>query len=203
LGRLAYAEAHDLVRLRIGDVAAVEHDAAAGRVHEAGDRAQRRGLPRAVGADERDDLARRNGERHAAQGLHAAVEDVDPTHLEERCRRRRRGRHQCCFPRYASMTRWSLRTCSGVPSAIFSPWSRTTMRRDTPMTTFMSCSMRKTVTPLSTILCTRPMSSTFSCGVKPAAGSSRRMRAGLGASARAISRRRCEPYGRFRAYVWV
>ena len=121
LGRLAYAEAHDLVRLRIRDVAAVEHDAAAGRVHEAGDRAQRRGLPRAVGADERDDLARRNGERHAAQGLHAAVEDVDPIHLEERCRRRRRGRHQCCFPRYASMTRWSLRTCSGVPSAIFSP----------------------------------------------------------------------------------
>ena len=47
------------------------------------------------------------------------------------------------------MTRGSRRTSSGVPSAIFSPWSRTVTRSLMPMTTFMSCSMSRTVRPSS------------------------------------------------------
>ena len=41
------------------------------------------------------------------------------------------------------MTRGSARTTSGRPSAIFSPWSSTVIHSDTPMTTFMSCSMSR------------------------------------------------------------
>ena len=41
------------------------------------------------------------------------------------------------------MTRGSGGTSSGVPSAIFSPWSSTVTWSDTPMTTFMSCSMSR------------------------------------------------------------
>ena len=37
----------------------------------------------------------------------------------------------------------------GSPSAIFSPWSSTVMRSETPITTFMSCSMRRIVRPRS------------------------------------------------------
>ena len=47
------------------------------------------------------------------------------------------------------MTRGSARTTSGVPSAIFSPWSRTVTRSLTPMTTRMSCSMSRIVIPRS------------------------------------------------------
>ena len=45
------------------------------------------------------------------------------------------------LPRYASMTRGLARTSAGAPSAIFSPWSSTVMCSETPMTTFMSCSI--------------------------------------------------------------
>ena len=54
------------------------------------------------------------------------------------------------------MTFGSRRTSSGVPSAIFSPWSRTVTRSLMPMTTRMSCSMSSTVRPRS--LRSRPMS---------------------------------------------
>src|SRR5713101_5644978 len=70
------------------------------------------------------------------------------------------------------MTRRSLRTSLGGPSAIFSPWSSTTIRSEMPMTTFMSCSIRKTVIPRARIFLTSCISSTFSWGVNPAAGSS-------------------------------
>ena len=47
------------------------------------------------------------------------------------------------------MTFGSRRTSSGVPSAIFSPWSRTVTRSLMPMTTRMSCSISRTVRPRS------------------------------------------------------
>src|SRR5438105_3561399 len=59
------------------------------------------------------------------------------------------------------MTLESLRTSSGDPSAIFSPWSSTTMRSEMPMTTFMSCSIRKTVIPRARLFLTSCISSTF------------------------------------------
>ena len=43
------------------------------------------------------------------------------------------------------MTRGFARISAGVPSAITAPYSSTVMRSDTPMTTFMSCSMSRTV----------------------------------------------------------
>ena len=43
------------------------------------------------------------------------------------------------------MTRGSLRTSSGVPSEIFRPGSMTVTRSLMPMTSFMSCSIRSTV----------------------------------------------------------
>src|SRR2546421_43587 len=43
------------------------------------------------------------------------------------------------------MTRGSRWTTSGVPSAILMPWSSTVTRSEIPMTTFMSCSMSRTV----------------------------------------------------------
>ncbi len=61
------------------------------------------------------------------------------------------------------------------------------------MTTFMSCSMRMIVMPSSRIRRMRPMRAAVSCGFMPAAGSSRKSSVGSVASARAISRRRCEP----------
>ena len=51
------------------------------------------------------------------------------------------------------MTRSLERTSSGRPSAIFSPWSSTVMRSETPMTTFMSCSMSRMVSPRSSRSC--------------------------------------------------
>ena len=47
------------------------------------------------------------------------------------------------------MTRGSARTSSGVPSAIFSPWSSTVTRSLTPITTRMSCSISRIVIPSS------------------------------------------------------
>jgi len=46
-----------LVRLHIGDVAAVEHDAPARRLHETGDHLQRGGLAAARGAEQGDEFA--------------------------------------------------------------------------------------------------------------------------------------------------
>ena len=56
-GHLHDAAPGDLVRRRVGHVAAVEHDRAVGRLDEAGDRLQQRRLAGAVGAEQRDDLA--------------------------------------------------------------------------------------------------------------------------------------------------
>jgi len=96
------------------------------------------------------------------------------------------------------MTFGLRRTSSGVPSAIFSPWSRTVTRSLIPMTTRMSCSMRRIVRPSSErSRLMRLVSCWVSRGFIPAVGSSRSSRSGSEPSARATSRRRWSPYGRF------
>ena len=80
------------------------------------------------------------------------------------------------------MTFGLRRTSSGVPSAIFSPWSRTVTRSLIPMTTFMSCSMRRTVSPSSVrSLLIRAIMSGVSRGFMPAVGSSSSRSFGLAA----------------------
>ena len=98
------------------------------------------------------------------------------------------------------MTFGLRRTSSGVPSAIRSPWSRTVTRSLISMTTRMSCSMRRIVRPRSDrSRLIRPVSWSVSRGFMPAVGSSSSSSLGFEPRARAISRRRWSPYGRFLA----
>ena len=91
LGRLGDAAGDDVVRGVVGDVLAAEPDLAAARVVEPVDRAQGRRLARAVGAEQRDDLAVAHLERHALERVNRAVVGVDVFELEDRgldgCRR--------------------------------------------------------------------------------------------------------------------
>ena len=69
-----------------------------------------------------------------------------------------------------------------------------------PITTFMSCSIIRIVSPSSFFRRdTNAVKSAVSCGFIPAVGSSRSSSFGSVASARATSSRRWSPYGRFRA----
>src|SRR5262245_34541548 len=72
------AAAGDLVRRQIVDALALERDGALGDARvvdaeEAGDRAQRRRLAGAVGAEQRHDLFRRDGQRDALHGRDGAL----------------------------------------------------------------------------------------------------------------------------------
>src|SRR5665811_2505084 len=89
---------------------------------------------RAVAAQERHDLAREDLEGDPLQGVDVNITRVDIVQSKERPLGlagdgrggARGGGHALApLPRYASMTRGSRRTRSGVPSEIFSPWSRT------------------------------------------------------------------------------
>ena len=82
------------------------------RAYEPADRAQRRRLACAVTSQQRNDFALRDVERYTANCRNAAVSDAQVADGQQR---------HAGAPRYASMTRGSLRTRSGVPSAIFSP----------------------------------------------------------------------------------
>ncbi len=62
-----------LVRRQAGHRAAVEQDLAAGRVLEAGDHVERRGLARAGGAEEGQELALAHVERHVMDGGEVAI----------------------------------------------------------------------------------------------------------------------------------
>jgi hypothetical protein len=64
--------------------AAAEANVARARRPDAGDRPERGGLPGAVRAEERHDLALAHLEREPVQDLDVAVEDVDAVHAEER-----------------------------------------------------------------------------------------------------------------------
>ena len=76
-GDLADAEIADAVARPAGDVGAAKHDAAARRRLHAGDGADQRGLAGAIGADDGDDLALRDLERHAVERLRVAIEQVE------------------------------------------------------------------------------------------------------------------------------
>src|SRR5581483_12083718 len=76
----------DLVRRDRRYVAALEPDRALARAVETLDRPQRRRLPRAVRAEQRDDLALVHLQRDTAQRLDRPVERADVADLEDRCR---------------------------------------------------------------------------------------------------------------------
>ena len=93
------------------------------RTDQPADRAQRRRLARAVGADQRDDLALLDAQANAGERADAPVASVEVFDLKQRhvrrprrCRDRLRSRAGRGEPRPA------------CPSAIFSPWSSTVMR---------------------------------------------------------------------------
>src|SRR6266511_2361682 len=195
--RLRDAALDDVVR-RVGrDVLALEADPPAARVVEAVDRPQCRRLAGTVRSDQRHDLALADRDRDSLERLDRPVEGVDVLELEDVVRL---GVHPpfapstACLPRYASITRVSFCTSSGEPSAIFSPYSSTVTRSETPITTRMSCSIRRTVSPSSARRrSTKDVNSAVSWGFMPAVGSSSRISLGWVASARATSSRRWSP----------
>ncbi|KAI3478981.1 hypothetical protein L1887_59004 [Cichorium endivia] len=73
LGRDGDALAHDLVRGQLGDVLALEAHGAAAGARRAAEGHEQRGLARAVGADQRDDLAVVDMQAHAVHGADGAV----------------------------------------------------------------------------------------------------------------------------------
>src|SRR5207245_6765128 len=206
LRRVGKAALDQLVRLHPRDRLLAVEDASSGRLQETGDRPQRGRLAGAVRADEGDDLAFAHFARDASQRVDGAVVHVEAIEAQER------PGHGCTWPaaicpacsrayfspRYASITRGLVWISRGSPCAMVTPWSSTRIRSETPITSFMSCSMSTTATPnrsrMSRMSC---ISSDFSFWLVPAAGSSSRSALGSVARARAISRRRCSPYGRF------
>src|SRR6266705_3873972 len=64
------------------DVDPAEDDAPTARAHEPGERAQGRGLPGAVGADDRDDLALLDRDRDAVDGGDVPVVDAEVGQLK-------------------------------------------------------------------------------------------------------------------------
>ena len=75
------AERDDLACRAARDVPALEHQLAAGGRQDTGDGAQRRALAGAVGADQRDELARLDGQRNALQRLYLAIAANEITNL--------------------------------------------------------------------------------------------------------------------------
>ena len=82
---------------------------------------------------------------------------------------------------------------SGVPSAIFSPWSSTMMWFEIFITSFMSCSTSRMATPDRAIRAISRSISAVSTALQPAAGSSSSSSRGQAAIARAISSRFSAP----------
>src|SRR4029450_8034141 len=88
------------------------------------------------------------------------------------------------------MTRGLARTSSGVPSAIFWPMSSTATRSEVSIPTLMSCSIRITVTPHSSLTSrTKRAMSSFSSWLHPPIGSSRSRIFGASARGRPSSTR--------------
>ena len=71
------------VRRRVGHVAAVEHDRAVRRLDQPRDALQEGRLARAVGAEQRDDLALVDLEVDVEEHLHAVVTDVEVAHEQQ------------------------------------------------------------------------------------------------------------------------
>ena len=78
LGHMADAERHDLVRGSADDIAALEGDRPGRRTDQTGDGLEQRGLAGAIGADQGNDLPRRDFEPHVVQHLDLAVAHAQP-----------------------------------------------------------------------------------------------------------------------------
>src|SRR6185436_17670441 len=139
-GDVRNAARGDDVRLHAGDVLPVERHAAPARLQQAGDRAQRRGLARAVRADERDDLALLHLEVDAVQRRNGSVADFE---IMDRQKCGHRSAVSAGSPRYASMTCLFARIASGSSTAMVFPKLMTTIRSQMPITSSMLCSMRR------------------------------------------------------------
>ena len=83
LGHVRDAARDDGVRRRARDVGAPIQDAATSRTYQPGDRPQGRALSRAVGAEQRHDLAVADGEGDVLQRAALAVRDVNGFELEK------------------------------------------------------------------------------------------------------------------------
>src|SRR5262249_921292 len=177
------APPHDLGGREADEGAAVQLDRPRSRCEKARDALEGRRLPRAVGAEEGHDLSRAHGQGDLFQRLHPAIRRRETRHLQ----------HQVASsPRYAWMTRGSPLTFAVDPSEIFTPWSRTTIRSQSCLTSSITCSTSRIVTPSSPRMRrNRWDRSSVSAWLNPEAGSSRRRSRGLRARARASSRRRC------------
>src|SRR6185312_7565296 len=123
-----------------GDVGSREHDRAARGADDAGDGLEERRLACAVRADDRDDLVQVRPHGDAAEHERAVVTGVQLGHGE-------RGVAHACVPRYASITRSSPRTSSGVPSISTRPSFITTTRSLACITKPRSCSTIRNVMP--------------------------------------------------------
>ena len=210
LGRLGDAELHD--RRAAGalrDLLALEARSLPRRGRLiALDRAQRRRLAGAVGADQRDDLALVDGQRDALERLDRAVVGLDVVQLEQRRadavgaapRRlasvagpRSTAPHSACRRSDGALAEVGLDHArvgwisAGEPSAIFSPWSSTVTRSETPITTFMSCSISSTVRPA---LVAQPAHERREVGGSPAGSCRRSARRAAAAWARSPARGR-------------
>ena len=157
---------------------------------DAHDRVERRRLARAVRADQRDDLARRDVERQVAHCAYAAVPHLQRLERERRSffghRRSRRGTRQ--------RRRDSTRISAGAPSASVVPWSSTWMRSQISMISAMLWSISSTPAPWSLQTeRTVAANSGISASGSPAAGSSSSTKRGSVASARATPSRRSSP----------
>ena len=86
LGHLDDARGDDLVRGDRTEVPSVEANGPGARADDPGDRVEGGRLARAVGADERDDLALLDRQRHALEGVDVAVVGVDVVDFEQRHR---------------------------------------------------------------------------------------------------------------------
>ena len=115
---------------------------------EAVDRAQGRRLAGAVRADQGHDLAVADAQRDALERVDRAVVACGRRRARARTPPSALIRRRLARGRPRSRARCAC-TSAGVPSAIFSPYSSTVQRSETPITTFMSCSIRSTVRPLS------------------------------------------------------
>src|SRR6185437_3096697 len=116
-GNAGDAERDHAVRWQAGDVGAVEDNAAPPRRRKAEDRADERGLTRAVRAEDARDLASPRSDAHVYQNVGTIVAGEEVLDLE------RAGRfgHATACPRYASCTPRSAATARNGPSAIFLP----------------------------------------------------------------------------------
>ena len=83
LGDMGDAQLHDPVRRRAGDALSQKGQRSAPAAHQARYGFERGGLPGAVGADQRDDLALVDLKAHALDGVDRAVKDVQIRNLQQ------------------------------------------------------------------------------------------------------------------------